>query len=90
MVSQLHQLMLELIPGGAKKDLSATQAKALVANASRQVIWPHWRHESWLQRPGGVEGRGVIIGGADRLVDLDAVAAELTRRLSAPGHRQRM
>jgi hypothetical protein len=31
MVSQLHQLMLELIPGGAKKDLSATQAKALLA-----------------------------------------------------------
>jgi transposase len=31
MVSQLHQLMLELIPGGAKKDLSAAQAKALLA-----------------------------------------------------------
>jgi transposase len=31
MVSQLHQLMLELIPGGAKKDLSARQAKALLA-----------------------------------------------------------
>jgi transposase len=30
MVSQLHQL-LELIPGGAKKDLSAAQAKALLA-----------------------------------------------------------
>jgi hypothetical protein len=31
MVSQLHQLLLELIPGGAKKDLSAAQAKALPA-----------------------------------------------------------
>jgi transposase len=30
MVSQLHQLLLELIPGGAKKDLSARQAKALL------------------------------------------------------------
>ncbi len=29
--SQLHQLLLELIPGGAKKDLSAAQAKALLA-----------------------------------------------------------
>jgi hypothetical protein len=29
MVSQLHRLLLELIPGGAKKDLSAAQAKAL-------------------------------------------------------------
>jgi hypothetical protein len=33
---------------------------------------------------------GVIVGGMDRLVDLDAVAAELTRGLSAPGHHQRM
>jgi hypothetical protein len=31
MTSQLHQLLLELIPGGAKKDLSARQAKALLA-----------------------------------------------------------
>jgi transposase len=31
MVSQLHHLILELIPGGAKKDLSAAQAKALLA-----------------------------------------------------------
>ena len=31
MVSQLHQLLLEFIPGGAKKDLSAAQAKALLA-----------------------------------------------------------
>jgi transposase len=31
MVAQLHQLLLQLIPGGAKKDLSAAQAKALLA-----------------------------------------------------------
>ena len=31
MTSQLQQLLLELIPGGAKKDLSAAQAKALLA-----------------------------------------------------------
>jgi len=30
MVCQLHHLLLELIPGGAKKDLSAAQAKALL------------------------------------------------------------
>ena len=30
-VSQLHALLLELLPGGAKKDLSAAQAKALIA-----------------------------------------------------------
>ncbi len=32
MISQLHQLLLELIPGGAKKNLSAAQAKTLLAN----------------------------------------------------------
>jgi len=31
MISQLHRLLLELIPGGAKKDLSAAQARALLA-----------------------------------------------------------
>src|SRR3954471_7735015 len=31
MVSQLHQLLLELIPGGAQKSLSAAQAKALLS-----------------------------------------------------------
>ena len=31
MIAQVHQLLLELIPGGAKKDLSAAQAKALLA-----------------------------------------------------------
>jgi transposase len=31
MVCQLHALMLELIPGGAKKDLSAAQARKLLA-----------------------------------------------------------
>jgi transposase len=30
-VSQLHALLLELLPGGAKKDLSAAQAKAMLA-----------------------------------------------------------
>jgi transposase len=30
-VSQLHSLLLELLPGGAKQDLSAAQAKALLA-----------------------------------------------------------
>jgi transposase len=31
MVSQLHRLLLELLPGGAKKDLSAAQARKLLA-----------------------------------------------------------
>jgi hypothetical protein len=32
MVAQLHQLLLQLIPGGAKKSLSAAQAKTLLAS----------------------------------------------------------
>jgi transposase len=31
MVAQLHHLLLELIPGGAKKNLPAAQAKTLLA-----------------------------------------------------------
>ena len=39
MTSQLHQLLLHLIPGGAKKDLSAAQAKALLATVRpRDVV----------------------------------------------------
>lgn len=36
--SQLHQLLLELIPGGAKRDLSAAQAKALLATVRPRDI----------------------------------------------------
>ena len=37
--SQLHLLLLELIPGGAKRDLSAAQAKALLAKVRpRDVV----------------------------------------------------
>ena len=32
MISQLHQLLLELLPGGAKRDLSAAQARVLLAS----------------------------------------------------------
>ena len=38
MVSQLHQLLLELIPGGAKKNLSAAHAKRLLATVRPRDI----------------------------------------------------
>ena len=38
-VSQLHALLLELIPGGAKKNLSAAQAKSCWRRCGR-VTWP--------------------------------------------------
>jgi transposase len=38
-VSQLHALLLELLPGGAKKDLSAAQARKLLASVRpRDVV----------------------------------------------------
>ena len=39
MVCQLHQLLLELLPGGAKRDLSAAQARKLLAGVRpRDVV----------------------------------------------------
>jgi hypothetical protein len=37
-VAQLHHLLLELIPGGAKKNLSAAQAKALLAKVRARDV----------------------------------------------------
>jgi transposase len=54
MVAHLHHLLLELIPGGAKKDLSAAQAKALLAKvrpATRSgrpgAGWPRSSSVTW-------------------------------------------
>ena len=55
MISQLHQLLLELIPGGAKKDLSAAQAKRLLATvrpAGRRRPGPAAGGRRADQRPG--------------------------------------
>ncbi len=47
-IAQLHQLLLELIPGGAKKDLSAAQAKALLAKV--RPVTPRGRLVAGLPR----------------------------------------
>jgi transposase len=57
MVSQLHQLMLELIPGGAKADLSAAQAKALPAKV----------------RPRDAAGETRRRGAAELIADLERI-----------------
>jgi hypothetical protein len=44
MVCQLYVLLLELLPGGAKKDLSAAQARKLLSGV-RPKTWPG-RHAS--------------------------------------------
>ena len=76
MVSQLHQLLLELIPGGAKKDLSAAQAKALLAKV----------------RPRDVAGKTRRRVAAELIGDLERIYArkkaankELTELLAATG-----
>ena len=76
MVSQLHQLLLELIPGGAKKDLSAAQAKALLAKI----------------RPRDVVGKARRRVAAELIADLERIHArkkaankELTALLAQTG-----
>jgi len=76
MVSQLHQLLLELIPGGSKKDLSARQAKALLAKV----------------RPRDAAGKTRRRVAAELISDLERIYArkkaankELTELLAATG-----
>src|SRR6476620_7930499 len=76
MVSQLHQLLLELIPGGAKRDLSARQAKALLATV----------------RPRDAAGKTRRRVAAELIADLERIYArkkaankELTELLAATG-----
>jgi len=76
MTSQLHQLLLELIPGGAKKDLSAAQAKALLAKV----------------RPRDVAGKARRRVAAELVADLERIYArkkaankELTALVVATG-----
>jgi transposase len=74
--SQLHQLLLELIPGGAKRDLSAAQAKALLSKV----------------RPRDVVGKTRRRVAAELVADLEKIYArkkaankELTEHLGATG-----
>jgi transposase len=74
--SQLHQLLLELIPGGAKRNLSAAQAKALLAKV----------------RPRDVVGKTRRRVAAELVADLERIHArkkaankELTELVNATG-----
>jgi transposase len=75
-VSQLHQHLLELIPGGAKRDLSPAQAKALLAKV----------------RPRDVAGKTRRRVAAELIADLERIYArkkaadkELTELVTATG-----
>ncbi|MEQ4209671.1 IS110 family transposase [Actinopolymorpha sp. B9G3] len=74
--SQLHHLLLELIPGGAKRDLSAAQAKALLSKV----------------RPRDAVGKTRRRVAAELVADLERIYArkkaankELTEHLAATG-----
>jgi hypothetical protein len=62
MTSQLHQLLLELIPGGAKRDLSAARAKKLLATV----------------RPRDVAGKARRRVAAELISDLERIYARKT------------
>jgi transposase len=76
MISQLHLLLLELIPGGAKRDLSAAQARKLLATV----------------RPRDVAGKARRRVAAELIGDLERIYArkkaankELAELLTATG-----
>ena len=76
MITQLHQLLLELIPGGAKKDLSAAQAKALLAKV----------------RPRDVAGKTRRRVAAELIADLERIYARkkaADKELQGAGRRDR-
>lgn len=61
---QLHELLLGLIPGGAKRDLSAAQAKALLRPRRRR----YWQGPA-MQRG----GQAPLPGGRELIVDLERI-----------------
>ena len=62
-VNRLHQLLAELVPGKAKKDLTALQAKAILATVRSRDI-------------AGKTRRRIA---AEELADLVAVEAKMTK-----------
>ncbi|GAA0314793.1 IS110 family transposase [Kineococcus aurantiacus] len=77
-VNRIHKLLLELMPGGAKKFLSAAQAKALVATVRpRDVV--------------GKTRRRIVVALIDELAATDklikAANKELTKLVTASGSR---
>ena len=76
MICQLHQLLLELIPGGAKKSLSAAQAKALLAKVRPRDAAGRARRQAAAELTGDLERIYQRTKAADK---------ELTALLAATG-----
>jgi transposase len=79
-VAQLHQLLLELIPGGAKKYLSAAQAKALLASVRPRDIVGRTRRRVAAELIGDLEKIYTRSKAADK--ELAALLAETETTLT--------
>jgi transposase len=83
-VSQLHALLLELIPGGAKKNLSAAQAKALLAKVRPRDVAGKTRRRLAAELIGDLERIHARKKDADKELR-ELVAATGTRLLDLHG-----
>ena len=83
-VSQLHALLLELIPGGAKRDLSAAQAKKLLATVRPRDIAGKTRRRVAAELVGDLERIYARKKAANKELR-DLVAATGTSLLDLPG-----
>ncbi len=73
-VNRLHRLLLELIPGGAKKDLSAPQARALIATVKPRDLPGKTRRRLAVELIGEVESIDRKINTAEK--DLAALVRQ--------------
>jgi len=93
MISQVHQLLLELIPGGAKKDLSAAQARVLLAGVRPRDLVGKTRKRVALELVGDLEKvyqrskaldkeiKQLIIETGSTLMDLHGIGPSSAARL---------
>lgn len=93
MISQLHQLLLELIPGGAKRDLSAAQAKVLLAGVRPRDLVGKTRKRVALELVGDLEKiyqrskaldkeiKQLVIDTGSTLMDLPGIGPSSAARL---------
>ena len=93
MISQLHQLLLELIPGGAKRDLSAAQAKVLLAAVRPRDLVGKTRKRVALELVGDLEKiyqrskaldkeiKQLVIDTGSTLMDLHGIGPSSAARL---------
>ena len=93
MISQLHALLLELIPGGAKRDLSAAQAKVLLSKVRPHDTAGRTRRRVAAELVGDLERiyarkkaadkelREIVAATGTSLLDLNGIGPSVAARL---------